>query len=158
MGLQDQLAFKNGQSSTVLLVDDEEVVRIIAARALRREGFNVLTANDAQSAISVCESQPGVVNLALLDCLMPGTTGLELLQTLRQNHPDIKALMMSAYPEPVALKTMPAPPRPTLFGFLQKPFTSAKLVNAVRDQLTRPFNAGSTTRQDDPTPGRCSEA
>ncbi len=138
-----------GQPATVLLVDDEEVVRLIATRVLRRAGFAVLTAGDGHSAIRECESHAGIIDLAILDCFLPASSGVMLVEALRKKHPRMRVLIMSGYPETVAKGAQPETVEANSMGFLQKPFTASKLMEAVRVELARPpLPYEDTTAQD----------
>jgi DNA-binding response OmpR family regulator len=79
----------------ILVVDDEaNHVRVLSI-GLRLDGFDVLAAEDAVSALSVLRDTP--VDLAIIDLMMPGTNGIQLARHLRDRHPDVRVVLTSAY-------------------------------------------------------------
>lgn len=113
----------------VLVVDDDEAVRSVAAKVLRRRGYRVLEASGGDEAIRLLDD-PGdaAVDLLLTDVIMPGMNGRELSERLSEGHPDLKVLFMSAYTEDeVILRGV----RVAQVDFLAKPFTLQSLGDAV---------------------------
>ena len=81
--------------STVLVVDDKEILRDSVAVALRRPGFAVVSAGDAASALEViARKRPDVV---VTDLKMPGMTGIELIERIREVDEDLPIILMTAY-------------------------------------------------------------
>jgi nitrogen-specific signal transduction histidine kinase/CheY-like chemotaxis protein len=120
---------------TILVVDDEAMVRELAKRALAKYGFDVLLANDGVGAIDVLKRHPGDISLVLLDLSMPGLSGEEALPELRKLRPGIKVLVSSGYSEDAALALFDGQ---RVSGFLQKPYTSSKLAESVISALSSP--------------------
>jgi CheY-like chemotaxis protein len=114
---------------TVLVVDDEESVRAIAARMLERLGFRVLQAGDGEEGVAVLRSQLDEVRLVLLDLMMPRMAGEETFHRMLSLKPGLKIVMMSGYNEQEIASRFKAE-RPV--GFIQKPFTFADLEAGVR--------------------------
>jgi signal transduction histidine kinase/DNA-binding response OmpR family regulator len=112
-------------TETVLLVEDEEAVRRLAATALRRLGYTVLEAADAARALAIFEEQRGAVDLVVTDVVMPGMSGPALAERLRGIQPAVRVLFVSGYAEE-------APEGP---AFLAKPYTGASLAQRVRALL-----------------------
>ena len=83
----------------VLLVEDEEVVRNFAARALKRQGYKVLEASTGVEALEVMEKHKGKVDIVVSDVVMPEMDGPTLLKELRKTNPDLKIIFVSGYPE-----------------------------------------------------------
>src|SRR5690242_15279084 len=81
----------------VLVADDEPAVLRIVSYALIRHGYVVISAPDGPSALTACQHREGPIHLALLDVVMPGMSGPELLQYLQEIHPQISVLFMSGY-------------------------------------------------------------
>jgi CheY-like chemotaxis protein len=109
-------------ASTILVVDDESVVRTMLRTFLERSGYHVLEADGGEAAKSIAE-QHERIDLLLTDVKMPNISGPELAMHLRRCYPDLKVLYVSAYdPDELLL-------RPHLlehgFGFIQKPFALA---------------------------------
>jgi two-component system, cell cycle sensor histidine kinase and response regulator CckA len=120
---------------TVLLVEDEALVRAVLKKVLVRAGYSVLEAANAEDASLVNDRFDGTIHALVTDVVMPGKTGLELARHLTTVRPALKVLYMSGY----------APNAPQLaFGvdngvsFLQKPITPPQLLSMLRDVLDRP--------------------
>jgi two-component system cell cycle sensor histidine kinase/response regulator CckA len=122
------------ERTTILVVDDEQVVLTVAVTILRHAKFHVLSATSAQEALALCRTHSGPIHLALLDVVMPAMTGLELRECLRSEFPSIRILFMSGYCyEEMALRDIQAGPA----DFMQKPFTYATLVEMVSTALSQ---------------------
>jgi PAS domain S-box-containing protein len=119
-------------SGTVLLVEDDEELRRLASEILRTSGYTVLETGDPHEALTIGDSQEGVIDLLLTDMVMPAMRGTELAARLRESHPGLKILFMSGYvDETGASMRAGGPARP----FLQKPFTPHDLTRTVREIL-----------------------
>jgi PAS domain S-box-containing protein len=118
---------------TVLVADDEDTVRAIAARALETVGFRVLLAANGEEAIDRFRADPETFRLVLLDLTMPRLGGEEVFRELRQLRPDVRVLLMSGYAEQEVMTRFEGK---GLAGFLQKPFQLPTLVAKVRQALT----------------------
>jgi CheY-like chemotaxis protein len=119
-------------SETVLVVDDEEMVRRLAARILLGEGYRVLEADGGEGAVRLLQRTASRINGVLTDVAMPGLNGRQLGETILRCWPDIRVLYMSGFPvarmvDEGALD--PASP------FIQKPFTKEQLTRRVRQLL-----------------------
>ncbi len=119
-------------NETVLLVEDEEVVRSLARRILERQGYTVLEAAEAASALLACSRHAGPIHLLLTDVVMPTTNGRELYGRLAALRPELKVLYMSGYTENVVAHHGVLEPG---IEFLQKPFTIETLSRRVREVL-----------------------
>lgn len=117
---------------TVLVADDEETVRVIAARMLEALGFRVILAADGQEAVGRFRADPGSFRLVLLDLTMPRLGGEEAFRELRRVRPDVRVLLMSGYTEQEVTTRFAGK---GLAGFLQKPFQLATLLAKVRQAL-----------------------
>lgn len=117
-------------SETVLVVDDDRVVRSVTARVLRRAGYDVVEAETAGEALRIAEGR--ALDLLLSDVIMPGMSGPELVARVRTLRPESRALLMSGF-GPAAVGREHGPVTP----FLEKPFTPTTLVDAVRRVLAR---------------------
>jgi nitrogen-specific signal transduction histidine kinase/CheY-like chemotaxis protein len=119
-------------SGTVLVVDDEPMVRGFIRKALSRCGYEVLTASDGHNAVQVFENHSGPIDLVLLDLMMPVLGGAEAIARIRAKSPDIKVILMSGYSELEAERLF----SPAGVGtFLQKPFTFGSLAQQVKTVL-----------------------
>ena len=122
-------------SETVLLVEDEEAVRALAGRTLRRDGYTVLEAGDSEEALRVAAGHAGPIHLLLTDVVMPGMSGRLLAQRLAESTPDMKVIYMSGYTDDAIVHHGVLEPGLTL---LQKPFTPKALARIVREVLDTP--------------------
>ncbi len=116
-----------GQGQTILIAEDESMLRRLAARILAQAGYAVLVASDGQEAIRVSREHEGEIQLLLTDMVMPGYRGEELAEVLVRERPGLRVLFMSGYAEDVLHGS-------TLrrdIQWLQKPFSSATLLKRV---------------------------
>lgn len=116
-------------AGTVLVVDDESVVRETAKRALERHGYTVLLAESGLAAIDVFRRHPGEIALVVLDLSMPLMSGEETLPELRMIRPHAKVVVSSGYSE---AETMALFKGQKVSGFIQKPYTSKGLAEKVK--------------------------
>ena len=134
-----------GGSETILVIEDEEIVRNLACRGLRDHGYTVVEARNGNEALRYIREHPGTVELAISDVVMPEMGGRELAQSLALTEPDLPILFMSGYTgEDVVQRGLLDPGAP----FQQKPFTPATLATKVRAMLDQhprlPATASST--------------
>jgi PAS domain S-box-containing protein len=119
-------------SGTVLLVEDEESLRLPVAKILRRSGFAVIEAADGSAAIELFERGKAQIDVILLDVTIPGASSREVLEEAKRTRPDIKVVLTSAYsPEMVAFPLN----TPHVAGFIRKPFELKTLLELLRDVL-----------------------
>ena len=116
-------------SGTILVVDDEKLVRDMVRRALERYGYTVLLADGGPSAIDLLKRHPSDIALVVLDLSMPRMSGEEALPELRRIRPEIKVLVSSGYSES---ETMTLFKGQRVSGFIQKPYTGAVLAEKVK--------------------------
>jgi two-component system, cell cycle sensor histidine kinase and response regulator CckA len=114
--------------TTILVVDDEEMVRKMACTILKRYGYQVQEARDGRDALRVLAESSSLPSLALLDLAMPVMGGDELVPILEAQYPGIKIIMSSGYPEDEARKISPFD---SVAGFLKKPYTGVTLAEKV---------------------------
>jgi two-component system cell cycle sensor histidine kinase/response regulator CckA len=119
---------------TVLLVDDEDSVRVFAARALRRIGLHVLEADSAERALDVIAAHSGRIEMLLTDVVMPGMDGYTLAHLARRDLPSLPVIAMSGYQEDVLFTS---DDDAGAIHFLQKPFTLGELAAKVEAVLQR---------------------
>jgi CheY-like chemotaxis protein len=121
-----------GGSETILIIEDEDIVRNLACRGLRDHGYNVIEARNGAQGLRYIREHPDVVDLVVSDVVMPEMGGRELGQSLATLDPDLPVLYMSGYTgEDVIQRGLLAPGAP----FQQKPFTPAGLASKVRLML-----------------------
>ncbi|MBI4867509.1 MAG: response regulator [Candidatus Wallbacteria bacterium] len=117
---------------TVLLVEDEDSLRILCSRVLRRQGYEVLEARHGGEALLLCERHSGHLHLLLTDVIMPGMSGPELARRLTALRPAMKVLFMSGYTDDALLAHGAAGDS---IDLLNKPYTAAGLLEKVRKVL-----------------------
>ena len=123
-------------SARVLLVDDEEPMRIMVGLLLSELGYRVMEAGTGTEALEVWNRPGGNFDLVLTDLVMPGgMSGLDLTQLLLQKKPGLKVVYMSGYSPQIAGKDI-ALSKGT--AFLSKPFNLQKLAQTIREQLDQP--------------------
>jgi PAS domain S-box-containing protein len=126
-------------AGTVLVVEDDEGVRLMAADALRMCGYEALEAADPDEALRIAAEPRRPIDVVVTDVIMPRMNGLALVGELRRFHPAIRALYISGYGEDLdALRGLLASGAP----FLQKPFTVTSLSGAVAELLDAPGREG----------------
>ena len=114
-------------SGTVLLVEDEPMVRSVAERALTRHGYKVVTADNGEDALEVLRSGESI-DLLITDVVMPGLDGPSMVREARKTWPDLKILFMSGYAEEQLRKSIDI----ENVNFLPKPFSVTELAEAAR--------------------------
>ncbi|MFC1522392.1 ATP-binding protein [Elusimicrobiota bacterium] len=124
-------------AETVILAEDNKMVRKVACRILTASGYSVLEAANAGEALCVLKKSPTPVSLLITNVVMPGMGGIELARKISEKKPRIKVLFMSGY----APDTIPDAAKIDLTGnFLKKPFTSQELREKVSNILGGHFN------------------
>lgn len=114
---------------TILIVEDEDVLRDLLSNFMRSLGYAVVTAQDGQEALNAFETDPERYHLIISDMMMPNKNGIELFREVRAIQPQIKFMLVTGYSladvDESILKQMSA--------ILRKPYTPMQLVKAVRD-------------------------
>jgi CheY-like chemotaxis protein len=118
--------------ATILLVDDERMVRDLVGAILQRHGYAVLEAHCGAEALRICREHAGPIHLLLTDVLMPEMNGRALAEQIRSFRPDIRILYMSGYTGHVFPRHLDGQ---SAIAYIQKPFTSADLARKVREVL-----------------------
>ena len=121
-----------GGNETVLLVEDEPVVRELAVATLREKGYTVVEAVNGEEGLRMARQHDGKIDLVLTDVVMPVMGGKEMADALRTSHPDTKVLFTSGYTEDAMGHHGVL--RPGIL-FLQKPYMTATLARKVREVL-----------------------
>ncbi len=115
---------------TILLVEDEDGVRVFGARALRNKGYTVLEANSGEAALAVMESYEDTIDLLISDVVMPQMDGATLVERVREGQPDFKVILISGYAEEALGERLNAASN---INFLPKPFSLTQLAGKMKD-------------------------
>lgn len=124
-----------GGSETILVVEDEDIVRTLVCQILKSKGYRVLEAANGKEALLVCEEHAGPIHLLVTDVVMPEMNGRELAVTLVATRPATKVLYMSGYAEDAVVSDGILKPG---LAFLQKPFNPEALAWKVWELLETP--------------------
>jgi CheY-like chemotaxis protein len=120
-------------SETVLLVEDEMTVRVLAARILREQGYTVLEAANGEEGLQLAQERSGeVIHILFTDVVMPRMSGVALAEQLRVLRPGIKVLFASGYTDNAIIHHGQLDPG---IAFLHKPFSPAALARKIREVL-----------------------
>ncbi len=130
-------------SGTLLLVDDEDSIRMVAKRMLEQLGYQILTASSGAEALEIYRREQDRINLVILDMIMPGMGGAEFYQKVKEMDPMVKVLLSSGYSqEGEAQEVMSA----GADGFIQKPYR----LNALSHKIGKLLGQTSKFVDDDP--------
>jgi len=124
----------NAATETILLVEDEEIVRTLACSLLEASGYQVLVAKSGEEAIGICEEYDGQIDLLLTDVVMPRMNGKKVAEAVKALRPEIEVLYMSGYTDDAIVHhgVLDAGT-----NFVEKPFTVAVLTSKVRETLNK---------------------
>jgi CheY-like chemotaxis protein len=112
----------------VLFIEDEPSMRSAVTKLLRRRNFEVIEAADGVAAVELLQSDPGRVDVALLDVTLPGMPGREVFDRLRRIRPDLKVVLSTAYSRE---RTMSEFRERDTSGFIRKPYQTSDLVELL---------------------------
>ena len=123
-----------GQRVTILVAEDERLIRLAVNHMLARHKFHVLMAETFEDSLRVAREYPGTIDVLLTDMVLPGGNGSALADALRRERPGLSVVYMSAYPNEVLVQQGRIPPgAPSL----EKPFDDERLADALRLALNR---------------------
>ncbi len=118
---------------TVLLVEDEDPVRIFGARALRNKGYKVLEARSGEEALDVIRGANEKIDLLITDVVMPRMDGPGLVREVRETHADMKVIFISGYTEDSFRQRLDSD---SDIHFLPKPFSLKQLAGKVKEVIS----------------------
>ena len=122
-------------TATVLVVEDEEPLRLSVSKILRRNGFSVIETADGSAAIEYLRAgKTPDIDIILLDLTLPGASSLEVIEEARRCRKGIKIVFMSAYSLEMAPLLVSAPESS---GFIGKPFELVDLIQVLRDVVSK---------------------
>ena len=117
----------------VLLVEDEDPVRVFGARALRNRGYTVIEAKSGESALEALHSAEEPIDLLITDVVMPHMDGPDLVRHVRETHPDLKVIFISGYTEDAFRQRLDSD---SDIHFLPKPFNLKQLATKVKEVIS----------------------
>ena len=130
-------------SGTIVLVEDDDAVRMFGARALRNKGYRVVEAKSGEIALDLIRRTEGPIDLLITDVVMPQMDGPRLVREVRALDPAIKVIFMSGYAEEAFRQRLD---RDRDIDFLAKPFTLRELAAKVKEVAARDSGAGEVSR------------
>jgi CheY-like chemotaxis protein len=116
-------------TGTVLVVEDEHILRSAVANMLRKSGFVVIEAGDGIAGARLFGASAATIDVILLDMTLPGMPGQEVLHAIRRIRPDMKVILTSAYSQDAFANLGGGPP----WGYIRKPYRLAELTNLLRE-------------------------
>jgi nitrogen-specific signal transduction histidine kinase len=125
---------------TILVVDDEAMVRNMARATLEHYGYNVVEADNGEAAVGIFEGRSSAINAVILDLTMPVMSGESTLSHLRRINPAVPVVLSSGFNEAEATRRFNGE---ELAGFLQKPYTALALAERVKCVLNGPKNGSA---------------
>jgi len=118
-------------AGTILLVEDEDAVRLFSARALRNKGYKVIEARSGQAALDIMDKGADAIDLLITDVVMPEIDGPALVKQVRSHRPELKVIFISGYAESSFRSQSDGLP----LHFLAKPFSLKQLAGKVKDVM-----------------------
>jgi len=132
------------ETATILIIDDEDMLRLPIASMLRRKGYSILETRDGATGVDVFKAQAAEIDIVLLDLTLPGMSGKEVLADLRKIRPGIKVVLSTAYGRDRAFRDIT---EPESVYYLRKPYKIDDLTALLRRvRLEEPAAMQATTR------------
>ncbi|OGR63299.1 MAG: hypothetical protein A2X31_10860 [Elusimicrobia bacterium GWB2_63_22] len=119
-------------SETLLIAEDESIVRDIICRVLRENGYKTIEARDGEEALRLLTAHKAAIHAAVIDLVMPKMNGKDLAEALKPLHPETRVIFTSGYTDDFTRERMGINP---LLPFLQKPIPAGALLKKVRQVL-----------------------
>lgn len=116
----------------ILLIDDEEIIRMTSGEILNELGYEVISAASGDEGIAVLTEKNDMISLVILDMSMPGKSGLDIYREIKDLHPAMKVLLTSGYREEQKVGKMLEAAKD---GFIQKPYTIDELDRKLSKML-----------------------
>ena len=126
-------------TGTVLVIDDEAIVRNVAAAALERAGYKVIVADDGDTGVELFRLASHEVSLVILDMTMPRMSGEEALTRLREIRPDIPVIVSSGYNEVEIIRRFTTE---GIAGFVQKPYSATRILAKIQEVMKKKSGTG----------------
>jgi CheY-like chemotaxis protein len=123
-------------NKTILIVEDDPIIRSLIRRVLQNQGYTLLEAETGQEALELFYHYPGLIHLLLTDLNMPGMTGKDLARQLNYALPQLKVLFISGYTHKIITRYGDLGAN---IAFLEKPFNPTALINKVQEMFDPQF-------------------
>jgi two-component system, cell cycle sensor histidine kinase and response regulator CckA len=123
----------NNRVGTILIVEDEELLRIAVSKALRKRGFSVIEASDGSAGMELMQKHKDDIDVILLDVTLPGRSSREILDEVRRIRPNLKVILTSAYDRNTVEASFTGLP---ITSFIRKPFQLSDLAGMLQDALS----------------------
>jgi CheY-like chemotaxis protein len=120
------------QEATILVVEDEDVLRVAVSKMLRRVGLSVIEASDGSAALDLIRAHKEHINAVLLDITLPGASSREVLKEVKRLKPDVRVIVATAYSEEKATASLGG----RADRFIRKPYRLGHLVELIREILS----------------------
>jgi len=124
-----------GGTETILLVEDDQTIRVAAQQLLSKVGYRVVTAVDGQQGLDAFRAHRADLELVITDVVMPKLSGFDMYEVIRAESRGVRVLFMSGFPAPNFRKTVGEDPG---VAFVTKPWTASELLAQVRRLLELP--------------------
>ncbi|MDL5502567.1 MAG: response regulator, partial [Candidatus Methanoperedens sp.] len=129
---ENQLELPAGHGESILVVDDEDLIREMTKKTLKAHGYRVITANDGKEAIPLYLKNREKIKLVLMDMMMPIMDGSTSIRELHKINPELKIIAVSGLTEKDKLAKVY---ETYIHAFLTKPYTTEKLLNTIYDAI-----------------------
>ncbi len=120
--------------ANILVIDDEQIMREGCSRILSKDGWAVITAENGKQGLEVIQTDPKIIDLILLDLMMPGMSGMEVLDQVRNIEPSLLVIVITGY---ATVESAVEAMKKGAYDFIPKPFTPDQLRIVVRRALER---------------------
>jgi len=126
-----------GGSETILIVEDEEIVRNVAARIVKGLGYKVLLAKNGEEAMEIFNAEKNSVDLVVMDVVMPKESGPEIYKKMNSINPDLPVLFVTGYDAGSKVLNFTQGFNQALIALLQKPYSKEILGQEIRELLDK---------------------
>ena len=120
------------REATILIVEDEDLLRLAASKMLRKKGFSVIEARDGSAALDLIREHKDHIDVVLLDITLSGASSREVLKEAKRLRPDVRVIVTSAYNEEAAIASLAA----RVERFIRKPYSLEDVLHTIRESLS----------------------
>jgi CheY-like chemotaxis protein/two-component sensor histidine kinase len=134
----------NDRTGTILVVEDEEILRLAVSKSLRKIGFSVMAASDGSAAIDLVRTHKDEIDVILLDLTLPGLSSREVFEEALRVRPNLKVVLTSAYSKETVDASFTGL---RITHFIRKPFRLRELAGVLRDALSAKVSASHMSQE-----------